>query len=1829
MAVTLQKINGRWIVVVTHPTGTTSGTTSSSTSGSAGSIVAQAVDATAAENNATSSSSVAAAKVSGPLSLNQINQFHKNIINNTKVSHVEENGKFYKVVNGQKYLDWSDPRNSQRETETVTSTWYDIDTALTNVYSQAQNLGIKIDKPASYGKSITSASQAQKILDAYVNKANAQIAAAYNKPISNTKSSGGAAAAKVGPTETTYYDIADQIKSIQSTAGQYGVNASALSQTKYNTLTDAQKALNNYISSTQSAINAKITADNAAAKASATWKPSTIPSSMKADYDSWNNEIKSKYGKTLNPDYFLWLRGGQTTATHGAPKYYLEDALKEDDSTRAARAAADAVADAKFAASQKALQESYNAMLKAKGTSSNTNKGNNAANIKSSSYSKGTPSTFSNADNTINKIKVVKSTDAIKAVQSVTAAANKAVLGVDSSKATSEKLKELSNIIVNDIKIIKATDSSSQVNVAKGNNASAKYKNAVAKAEAATGKIQLANGKWVNQTEKNGASNPNTYLNTTVYHSSDAEKQQNAIDYQKKLAGTYTPSKKATSNTEYDAAVAKANAEAAKSKQLQANFKEIVAANGAIINSSQQMSGHLGTGAANVRIIQTDKAGNVTGKSKTVGQYTAELKNNQVLAAIPITSKTSESDKKAIQQAREYMLARTPTLQRLSTELKQIQNDVQATAGAQAPVGSNQFKTVDQLRYEKEIAAGGIGAALVSANKKFQDALSYKKAADTVSPYVQAVDSTISGYIPDQARIAQIRKSVFESVGQGSHSEDVNNRIRSNKVTSKVDDWLLDKYDFLQSHPVEAGAEVGKIVVESYAGGALLKGASLGLKAGTLAALEPIAANSAKIAKIAPVAGKVAGAVPGTVAAGTMINTAVVDTKGFTDIAKDLDYISSLAVGYKAFGKGAKAVETKSPYGLGLKSVDLKEVSQGSSGNTRNLHQGTTFMNVVSMDSTGLHLGDVIADAGSLKKYVNVDAINELSRSGKTSQSIITERSVQPFDASGERVYQKYLKTTLGKTDVDYYTAGKAVTEAAYNARNSVVNPKSFSILSTDVPSKMRATLTESIKSYGKESGIKSRVNQLRGGTDYKIQVAGSNAQKLQMGKYLTRDPGDLEIYVDNTAKFADKFTSIANKNGFVEGKDFKFENKGTNEPKLQFKSNGKWQTGVEIFNHNSRSSLLDTTDVQNELKNGFSKQEGIAYGFNELSSLKVDNIKLMRIQEQAARKFAGSTFLKGGKTLDAAHTGRVKDVRDLIEIGTANKVIKGTGKAADVVRYTKAAVSKYPQIVDRTQSKAYSRVAEFILRNDRLPTKAELNRLAGTGEAGEKEILFDATDKKQNPLSDILTDATTVSTVGATFQPARTTLSENREARASNRGKVSEQALRRENKLRSLLSEEGKFSKSINGIRNASPAGTGRKFSESINDLRRASPAGTGKSGKYSTSPSSRMPAALKEIGILSSVASHTASRASSAIASSVMVSMVGSHKSTRPSRSLAKSGSSVRSSSRSVNQRSNTGGASQSRGSISGTAKPSRGTMSPANKKSPTVTRRIQLHGLDQQSPAHQHQSRVTPSESPRRSGKFDVSIQSRSTTIPKISGSIKSVTETKTRKSNTSSSGPSNPYSHYQEGENQIAYLYMRRKKGKEFKLRAKKKKSVAVTKNDKSDLNIRRTIFNRLGSIETMFGEGSITPSRTKNPTVPSKSPSRTSRRSISTPSQSKRSPATSKPANPTSESNSSAPSSKPSKSTVSTASSAGSSNASAAIRLTKKNSLAFMLMARRHEQENALRKKKKTKVIAQNPSKDQSKMKRTIYNRLGSLDTMFGSDFAPKRTKQAVRKARKA
>jgi hypothetical protein len=68
-------------------------------------------------------------------------------------------------------------------------------------------------------------------------------------------------------------------------------------------------------------------------------------------------------------------------------------------------------------------------------------------------------------------------------------------------------------------------------------------------------------------------------------------------------------------------------------------------------------------------------------------------------------------------------------------------------------------------------------------------------------------------------------------------------------------------------------------------------------------------------------------------------------------------------------------------------------------------------------------------------------------------------------------------------------------------------------------------------------------------------------------------------------------------------------------------------------------------------------------------------------------------------------------------------------------------------------------------------------------------------------------------------------------------------------------------------------------------------------------------------------------------------------------------------------------------------------------------------------------------------------------------------------------------------------------------------------------------------------------------------------------------------------------------------------------------------LAFLTLRKRKALMEQAKKKKKTQLPVEK-SKSDLKIKRTIFNKLGSLESMFG-DSTPKKTKQTVRKARKA
>jgi len=111
--------------------------------------------------------------------------------------------------------------------------------------------------------------------------------------------------------------------------------------------------------------------------------------------------------------------------------------------------------------------------------------------------------------------------------------------------------------------------------------------------------------------------------------------------------------------------------------------------------------------------------------------------------------------------------------------------------------------------------------------------------------------------------------------------------------------------------------------------------------------------------------------------------------------------------------------------------------------------------------------------------------------------------------------------------------------------------------------------------------------------------------------------------------------------------------------------------------------------------------------GIKKLKPISVEDVKMMKLQEQAARKHAGATTLQNGE-IKPVHPGRIKDVRDLIEIGVANEVTYKTGISKDIIQYAKLYAAKEGSVKE-------SPVAEYLIKNNKMPTKPEFNVLTSS----------------------------------------------------------------------------------------------------------------------------------------------------------------------------------------------------------------------------------------------------------------------------------------------------------------------------------------------------------------------------------------------------------------------------------------------------------------------------------------------------------------------------------
>lgn len=613
-------------------------------------------------------------------------------------------------------------------------------------------------------------------------------------------------------------------------------------------------------------------------------------------------------------------------------------------------------------------------------------------------------------------------------------------------------------------------------------------------------------------------------------------------------------------------------------------------------------------------------------------------------------------------------------------------------------------------------------ALSAEGNKAVNTMLNFNNVISQISSGIDYGNSKISPVVekvmPSQSQLLDTRMSL------GMPGAEIHTILRNNDWIRQYSSAATEVYDYVREKPVDTGIAIAATYAGGEVFGAATELATLGIEsAGARLALSAIAKDNAIIKSVG--SGIANYARPA-------INTALVTDLGYNgvktlmqgDMKKDLEFFGNLAIAGKSYEKGVEAVREPVSIVPGLHSVNVKEVSSGALSNTRNINVGTSLeiagKTIASKDYNGIHWGEA---------EINPDTVRS--------------KQVQPFDERGTNAYLKYVENSkiISDNDKIYQIAGMSVADAAYNAKNPIVTPKSFDILGKDVPEQFRPVLKDTIVKFG--SGISTKlsenISKLTGNGDFKIQVAGSNAQKLQMGKYFSREIGDLEIYTKKPTEFVNKFIQNAEKAGLKENVHFKIENKGTTTPKISFKTENGFSKGVEIFTPEHKVVENVTKEEANEYSQGWQSQSGIAYNKKELNSIIVDNTKLQKVQEQASRKYAGATTLKDN-TIVPVHEGRIKDARDLAEIGIGNKVVLDIGNTKDVIDYAKAVAKKYPQVIDKSlgDEKAYSPIIEFVVKNDRFPTEKEIDRLSRDyTPSGEKEILFTNESKGYKDLMD------------------------------------------------------------------------------------------------------------------------------------------------------------------------------------------------------------------------------------------------------------------------------------------------------------------------------------------------------------------------------------------------------------------------------------------------------------------------------------------------------------
>ncbi len=284
----------------------------------------------------------------------------------------------------------------------------------------------------------------------------------------------------------------------------------------------------------------------------------------------------------------------------------------------------------------------------------------------------------------------------------------------------------------------------------------------------------------------------------------------------------------------------------------------------------------------------------------------------------------------------------------------------------------------------------------------------------------------------------------------------------------------------------------------------------------------------------------------------------------------------------------------------------------------------------------------------------------------------IASKGVTAYSKLETEFFKKTLEAYTKETTAEIFKLAHEMTKKVYETKKPVIEPKKFEILSKNIPEEAKPVVAEAIKSY-------------KG----KLEVYGSVAQKLQMGEWMTREPKDIEVVVDNVEKFTNELKKRLDKAGV----EYRIEGLEKGKPKVYFRTKEGWVKGIEIFEKEEKYEL------------GLSKRSAIRYGFERQKPLKVEGLKIMRLSEQTARKLEGGHVLKG-REIKPVHEGRWKDINDLIEILTAYERELRLNIEKNLIRYVDLVSKEFGKKIETP-------VAKFILEKKRLPTKEELSRIA------------------------------------------------------------------------------------------------------------------------------------------------------------------------------------------------------------------------------------------------------------------------------------------------------------------------------------------------------------------------------------------------------------------------------------------------------------------------------------------------------------------------------------